>query len=198
MNHGKKFCKHSGQLIAGIFALVFSLQFTVIRLNAQNKKTASIKLFFLEKDSIRICKAFVTSDNLPVKGKEVHFYVKRSFFPLPIEDAIKTDENGEAVANFPMDLPGDKYGNIVAIVKIEDDDTYGTVETQQEIKWGVPLTSVKDSWSNRSLSASREKAPMYLIVVSNSIIVVIWGTICYVILQLFRIKKESNLLKKGY
>jgi hypothetical protein len=82
------------------------------------------------------------------------------------------------------------------ITKIEDDDVYGTVESQSEIKWGFHSEGEKDNWNNRSLSASREKAPMYLIIASNLIIAVIWGTIFYVIYQLVRIRKASKLLKK--
>jgi hypothetical protein len=178
-----------------LFIMLFSLQLPAIRLIAQGEKQAIIRLIFTRNDSARICKAVVTSDDVPVKGTEIHFYVKRLFSLLPIGKAIETDENGEAVTNFPMDLPGDKNGNFIAIAKIEDDNTYANVETQAEVKWGILPNIEKDSWGNRSLSASREKAPMYLIIASNVIIAVIWGTILYVILQVFRIKKASRQLK---
>jgi hypothetical protein len=196
MKQTMKFATLLSPTMIGIFVLFFCLQITVVRLNAADEKKATIKLSFIQKDSAKICKAIVTSDGLPVKGTELHFYVKRLYNPLPVGKAIATDENGEASANFPIDLPGDANGNFTVIAKIEDDDTYGTVETRSEVKWGALPNSEKDSWSNRSLSASRDKAPMYLIIVSNLIIAVIWGTIFYIIFQIFRIRKESKLLKK--
>lgn len=177
--------------------LISSLQLPSTRIFAQNEKQANIKLVFDVQDSIRTCKAIVTSDQVPVKGTEVHFYVKRWYNLLPVGKAMETDDNGEAVATFPNDLPGDKNGNIVAVVKIEDDDVYGTVETQAEINWGILPSKESDHWNERSLSASREKAPMYLIIVSNLIIAVIWATLFYIIFQVYRIKKESRIIKKN-
>jgi hypothetical protein len=197
MNKIKYFKTYINRVNACIIPAVLIFLFSPGKLFAEDEKTATIKLSFSQHDSVRTCKATVTSENTPVKEIEVHFYVQRSYSLLPIGKAIATDENGEASADFPTDLPGDKNGNYVAVVKIEDDDTYGNVETQQEIKWGVQPEVQKDKWNSRSLSASREKAPMYLIVASNLIIAVIWGTILYVIFQIFRIKKEGRVFKKN-
>ena len=197
MNSIKYFMRNSSRVKLCLISALVSLQFSSTKLFAEDEKKAVIKLSFSQHDSVRTCKATVTSENAPVKEIEVHFYVQRSYSLLPIGKAIETDENGEASADFPTDLPGDKNGNYVAVAKIEDDDTYGNVETQGEVKWGVLPESEKDKWNNRSLSASREKAPMYLIIASNLIIAVIWGTIIFIIFQIFRIKKEGNLLKKS-
>lgn len=175
--------------------IIIGLVICSINLHAQDEKEATIKISFDQNDTMRFCKALVTSDNKPVKEIEVHFYVQRMYSLLPIGKAVETDSEGVAVSNFPLDLPGDKNGNIIAIAKIEDDDNYGNVEAQSEIKWGILPTNEMDSWNKRSLSASREKAPMLLILVSNLIIAVIWGTIFYVIYQVYRIRKESKMLK---
>ncbi|HLG34104.1 MAG TPA: hypothetical protein VI757_04430 [Bacteroidia bacterium] len=176
-------------------ALIFVLLLPLAKVLAQDEKEAVITLSFTQTDTTKTCMATVTSDTSTVKEKEVHFYVQRMFGLLPIGKAEETDENGMVSVDFPMDLPGDKNGNIIVIAKIEDDDTYGNVETKKEIKWGIIHAGEKDRWDERSLSASREKAPLYLLLVSNLIIVVIWGTIFYVIYQIFRIKKVSNLIK---
>jgi hypothetical protein len=60
------------------------------------------------------------------------------------------------------------------------------------VKWGVKSKSESYNWSNRSLSASRERAPMILVVASTLIIMFIWGTIFYVVSQLFKIKKSAR------
>ncbi|MBK5285791.1 MAG: hypothetical protein JJE25_10350 [Bacteroidia bacterium] len=179
------------------FLLLLFLFLPSEKLFAEDEKTATIKIMFSPTDTTKTCSAVVMSDNQPVEGIELHFYVKRMFSLLPIGKTKETDENGVASVNFQNDIPGDKSGNIIAVVKIEDDETYGTVETKAEIKWGIIPSSENDSWGNRSLSASREKAPMYLIIVSNIIIAIIWGTIFYVIFQIFRIRKASKLLNKS-
>src|SRR5256885_1209959 len=116
-----------------VVILVFSGPVTF----AWSDKKATIKLSFEQTDSTKTCKALVKSDTGVVKGVEVHFYVERSFHNLPINKAVETDEKGEATMDFPVDLPGDKNGNIIVIAKIEDDDNYGTVETQSAVRWGA-------------------------------------------------------------
>jgi hypothetical protein len=115
---------------------------------------------------------------------------------LPVGKTVATDSTGVARIDFPKDLPGDKNGMLTVIAKIESDEHYGSVETESEVKWGVPLNNETFPWNERSLSASREKAPTFLVIASISIILVIWGTICYIIFQLFRIKRSVKGLKK--
>jgi hypothetical protein len=182
--------------LRGILLLV-TLLLSILWINtqAEEEKTANIKLIFEQTDSTYSCKAVVTSENAPVKEKEVSFYVKRMYSLLPIQTGVETDENGEAVANFPLDLPGDNNGNIVVVAKIEDDDDFGTVESGAAVKWGIIPHNEHDSWGSRSLSASRDKAPTILIIVSNSIIALIWGTLLYVFYQVIRIRKASKMLE---
>lgn len=194
MNHFKNYLL-SFRTFQLITFIIIGLVICSTKLYAQDEKKATIKISFDQNDSMRFCKALVTSENKPVKEIEVHFYVQRMYSLLPIGKAVETDSAGAAISNFPLDLPGDKNGNIIAIAKIEEDDNYGNVEAQAEIKWGILPTTEMDSWNNRSLSASRDKAPMLLILVSNLIIAVIWGTIFYVIYQVYRIRKESKMLK---
>jgi len=153
-------------------------------------KEAKIELLFHSTDSTRTLQARVTSDTVPVEGVEIHFYVLRLFRELALGYGEETDENGMAEVNFPMDLMGDQKGMLVVIARIEEDDTYGDVETQAKVRWGIPFKKhLKDPWTERSLSASRSKAPTYLIIASNLIIAVIWGTILYVIYLFFRIRR---------
>ena len=178
------------------FMLFLILLLLVQNLFAQEVKVATLKLDFIQSDSTKICKATLVSDSLPVKRVEVHLYAKRLYTLLPVDKVVATDEKGEASFNFPMDLPGDKNNTITVIAKVEKNETYGNVETQAEVKWGVLSKSESYNWSNRSLSASREKAPMFLVVASTLIIIVIWGTILFIIFQLFRIKKSVRVIKK--
>jgi len=163
---------------------------------AQTTDTATIKLDFVQGDSSKTCKATVTAGGLPLKEKEIHLYVKSLYALLPVGKAVATDETGVAEINFPMDLPGDKDGMLTVIAKLEKDEVYGTVETEGQVKWGFKAKAESSHWSDRSLSASREKAPMFLVVASTLIIMVIWGTIFYVVFQLFRIRRSGKMIKQ--
>lgn len=153
---------------------------------------ATITLSYQQTDSTKTLVAIVKSDSGLVAGPEVHLYVKRLFGLLPVGKVVAADENGEAAIVFPTDLPGDKDGMIDLIAKIEGDEKYGDVVQEGRVKWGAFPKLEGDHWSSRSLSASREKAPMILVVVSISIIVVIWSTIFYLMYQLVRIKKAGK------
>lgn len=184
------------QMNVATFILFLFLQLSPQHLFAQDQKAATIKLDFISTDSTKICRATVMSENKPVAGPEVHLYVKRMYSLLPVGKVVATDENGAADVDFPMDLPGDKDGMLTVIARIEKDETYGDVETQSEIKWGFLSKKESPAWNDRSLSASREKAPMFLVVASSLVIVIIWGTIFYIFFQLVRIKKSGGKINK--
>jgi len=190
MNTLKKLKRYSKLPVSAVIVCFMILK-PAAKLFAEDKK-ATIQVSFFEEDSTKKSKATVMSEGAPIKDKEVHFYVKRTYSLLPIGKPATTDEKGEASIAFPTDLPGDKDGNITVIAKIEEDDILGTVEAKADVKWGVLPELINERWSHRSLSASREKAPTFLIIASNAIIAVIWGTIIYVIFQVFRIRRESK------
>ncbi|HRH65351.1 MAG TPA: hypothetical protein PLU53_03565 [Bacteroidia bacterium] len=155
---------------------------------------ARISLRFEKGDSINICKALVTANDTPVKDVEVKLYVKRLFSLLPVGDATATDEEGVASFEFPGDIPADLDGKLTIFAKIEDDENFGNVEASGKADWGVPRTDSQKM--ERSLSGSRSNAPWVFIIVSNIIIIGIWGTLIYVIMQLFKIRKLSRHLAK--
>ncbi len=158
------------------------------------EKEAKITLSFEKPDSVNICKALVTSNDTPVKEVEVKLYVQRLFGLLPIGDAVATDESGIASFEFPNDIPADLNGKLTIIAKIEDDENYGSLEAKGESNWGSPRAET--GIMERSLSGSRSNAPWIFIIVSNVIIIGIWGTLFYVISQLFKIRKLSKHLAK--
>ena len=177
--------------------LFIALLLSVYNVTAQVKRTATIKLDFTKTDTTKTCKATVLSDSsLPVKEKEVHLFVKGLFSELEVTKAITTDENGVAEFNFPINLPSANNGILTLIARIDKDETFGTVEAQSDVKWGAELKNDEAEWGNRSLSASREKAPMFLVIASTLIICFIWGTIFYVIFQLSKIKKSGKMFTK--
>ena len=191
----KKYIKKcSGKAYQPLLILLAIFLF-IGKLSAQENKTAVMKFSFNLVDSAKTCTVKVLTDSSPVKEIEVHLYAKRMYSLLPLGSAVSTDENGEAVFNLPNDLPGDKNLNLDLVARIEKNEIFGTVQTESQIVWKVLPGKEEWKWSNRSLSASREKAPMYLVIVSSMIILLIWGTILYIFYQLIRIKKSGRAKK---
>ncbi len=182
------------KLYRKILIITSALLLTVGHNFAQDKQ-AELKLDFAKEDSLNVCKVNVVSEGQPVAEVSVKLFVKRLFGLLPVGEE-STDETGVASFEVPNDIPGDASGKLTIIAKIEDDENYENVETEAAVNWGVIKKDDTSIVANRSLAASRENAPIYFIIVSNLIIIGIWGTILYVVLQVFKIKRISSINKK--
>jgi hypothetical protein len=165
------------------------------KLFAEDKSKISIS--FSMKDSLRQATALVTKADssgkeTPVKGVEVLFYVKKSFGLLPLEgDNLTTNDNGEATVDFPGDIPGDSFGNVTVIAKVEDNEEVGSLETMQTVKWGKPVVN-KEILNQRALWASGKNAPIPLVIIVTGMIAGAWAVIIYIIILLFQIKKSGK------
>ena len=190
-----------------LFVSVFSLP---IGLFAQDKQTtekeeaatatATMKLNFTEEDNVKMCKVTLVAGEKPLEGIEVRFYAKRYFSLLPLipnGKAVTTDEKGEASIGFPKELPGDCNGTVVVIAKVEDDENYGSFEAENSVKWGsiISMEEQEEEWNKRSLSATGDRAPVYLLSAAGVIVIIVWGTLFYVIYSLVRIKKAGKIKK---
>lgn len=156
-------------------------------------KEIEIKTEFIDQDTLRWIRAIVLEkigqgSYIPVKDVPVQFLVIRPFNMLAIAEQTPTDEDGKATILFPDDLPGDATGHLVSVVKIDDSDEYGTVEKRNDLQWGVP-TVFSDNTVKRSLWAAGANAPLYLLVLTNGLILVTWGIIFYILFQVYRISK---------
>ena len=190
-----------------LLVVVFTLP---IGLFAQDKQTAEkkeaepataiMKLNFTEEEGVKVCKASLVAGEKPLEGIEVRFYIQRYFSLLPLVPngkAVSTDDKGQATVNFPKELPGDCNGTIVVIAKVEDDENYGSLEAKDSIKWGsiIAMGEQEEEWNKRSLSATGDRAPIYLLGAAGVIIIIVWGTLFYVIYSLVRIKKAGKIKK---
>ncbi|MBV4357241.1 hypothetical protein [Pinibacter aurantiacus] len=176
-----------------IRGLALSCSFFVLctqRLSAQDSTNAEaqITLTFGEQDSVKQAKAVVTKNHAPLKGVDVIFLVKKSFGSLPLGDAVTTDDNGEAVADFPTDIPGDHEGNVTVLAKVEENDQTGELLATKSTNWGVP-TTVKDRFDQRTLWGTAENAPITLVVTVVSLVALVWGIIIYMLSQLVKINR---------
>ncbi len=148
-----------------------------------------------EGDSVKLMKASVmiydeaTKKMIPGVKIPLKFSVKRALCLLPVgEDINYTDEQGSVEVTFPNDIPGDKDGNFTAVVKLDEDENYGTVQYEKSIKWGTPSEG-ENPIALRSLVGARDNAPWFMVIIINAILIGIWGYLCYIVYSLFRINK---------
>ena len=137
----------------------------------------------------RVWETDSAGNTLPQKKVKIQFLAERPLSPLPIGDAyMATDAEGKAAAIFPDDLPGDTDGKVKILVRITDNDDYGTVEVSAVKPWGIP-TLIDDATTKRSLWASGANAPIPLLIFINSLIISVWGIIFYILYEIFHIRK---------
>jgi mono/diheme cytochrome c family protein len=127
--------------------------------------------------------------NKPMKDAEVLLFAKRYFGKLPIEKGLRTNENGLVLFNYPKDLPGDKLGDVVLIVKVND-DVYGEIESSSKFRIGVP-TDKPSLTAQRAIWNVLAKAPYWII------IIYLFGVITFGIFVLYLLKNLYDFWKIG-
>jgi len=154
---------------------------------------AKAKIEISTADKTITAKVFQLTDTtwVPVKGVDVKFGVRRLGADLPVNETptFTTDSTGQASADFKRDsIPGDAKGNIVLVAKVEDNEQFGNIAVEKTVPWGAKFVPVS-TFDERTLFATRSKAPIWLIVVSSGIILAVWITLILLVQNIFRIKK---------
>lgn len=171
-----------------VMALSISIICTNFLMAQDEMQDAQIELTFSEEERTITAKVTDTA-GVPAEAVELYFYVKRTFSNLPIGDIFnETDENGEVTIQFPEDLPGDEEGNVEIMVKIQDSDVFNDQTLTLSRRWGVPV-----EWDpgdeKRSLWAAAANAPLPLVIIVSSLIIVIWYVICYILYSLYKMSR---------
>ena len=111
------------------------------------------------------------------------------------EATYTTDSTGSLKVDINKDsLPGDLKGNIVLIAKVEDNDLFGNLMVEKTVPWGVVTKSDNSFFNQRTLWTTRFKTPFWLLFMAYSIVIGVWGTVIYLILQLIKIKKMGTVI----
>ncbi len=152
-----------------------------------------IELALIELDSTRTISAKVLIRNdtgwAAVPGVDVKLVVRRLLSDLSAgEELYTTGETGEASASYALTIPGDINGLVTFGAKIEDHDLLGNLTTTKTANWGIPLKP-DNTFAKRTLFATRDKTPLWLLSFPNLLIAGVWGTIFYLLYQLIKIRK---------
>lgn len=129
-----------------------------------------------------------TGEEIPVPETLIGIFVKRHFNPLKVGEGT-TDENGEALVEFPLGLPGDSAGNLTLIAKLDENEVFGNLEASVVApKWGVPVSN-KIEDQPRALWSSHP--PLWMLITFVVLMLVVWGHYVVIVYELFRLKKEQ-------
>lgn len=129
---------------------------------------------------------------VPVKDIEMKVGVNRmgGILSAGDEETYTADSTGTVTAEFKKDsLPGDQQGNIVLVAKVEDNDAYGNLLVEKIVPWGIAFTPEKNFFDQRTLWSTRYRTPYWLLFMAYSIVIGVWGTIIFLVLQIIKIKK---------
>lgn len=136
--------------------------------------------------------ALVDGEWVPAKDVEMKVGVDRlgGILPAGEEATYTTDSTGTVNAEFKKDsLPGDQQGNIVLAAKVEDNDQYGNLLVEKTVPWGVAFAPEKNFFDQRTLWSTRFRTPVWLLFMAYSIVIAVWGTIIYLVIQIVKINK---------
>lgn len=128
---------------------------------------------------------------IPAKDVEIKLGVKRhgSILSIGEDETVTTDSLGMASSEFKKDsLPGDENGNLILMARVEDNDTYGNLEFEKSVPWGHAY-KYESNFGKRSLWATGNRIPIWLLSIACFIIFSVWGTLIYLIFRLLKIRK---------
>lgn len=131
---------------------------------------------------------------LPAQQTDIRIVVKRLLGNLTVgeEENYTTDSSGIVQAEFIRDsLPGDSNGLFTLMARTDESDIYGNISTEVIVPWGV-VPKIENNFNDRSLWARRNKTPYWLLFLAYSIVGGVWGTLIYLITQIFKIKKMGR------
>ncbi|NPD44406.1 MULTISPECIES: cytochrome c [unclassified Lentimicrobium] len=127
----------------------------------------------------------------PVVDAEIFIGIKRYFNNLPIMEAgAITNEEGVIKAIYPADLPSGEKGIGELVVYVVDQEKFGELNQSAELK--LIATHPSHFSETRALWANRGNFPIWLLVTYLSMVLIAWGVMGKVVMNLFKIKKIGN------
>jgi len=155
---------------------------------------ANLNVKFLTKDSINYLQAKLLCFNvdsgklIPGVKFPIKSYIVRALSLLPLSDQLNyTNAEGIVELEVPNDIPGDKNNEFTVLVRLEEDDDYGTVVFKDNIDWATPF--VAHEREERSLAGNQRNAPLLIVITITATLVAVWGYIFYIIFGLWKIRK---------
>ena len=158
-----------------------------------------IEIDTLFEDDVRSVKVRVMkldgTEWFPASDVEVAIGIMRYGGELPVgdEESYTTDSLGETIAEFKRDsVPADSARNLVLVARITDNESFGNMYAKKTVPWGIETTSIQNN-NRRTLWATRDRAPIWLLLMAYLIIATVWGTILYLVYLLIKIIRNRRI-----
>lgn len=132
------------------------------------------------------------SEWVPAKEVEMKIGMQRQGAILSAgdEETYTTDSTGTvAVEVTKNNLHGDEKGNILLVAKVDDNEELGNLVTEKKVSWGVSTKPDNNFFEQRTLWTTRFRTPVWLLLMAYSIVIGVWGTLIYLVVQIVKIKK---------
>ncbi len=138
---------------------------------------------------------------MPAAGVEMKIGISRAgggILSVGEKETYTTDSTGTVTAEFnKKGLPGDEHGLFMIVAKVDENEFYGNLLVEKLVPWGVVVKPDNSFFDQRTLWSTRFKTPFWLLFMAYSIVIGVWGTIVYLIMQIIKIKKlgmENNVV----
>lgn len=116
-----------------------------------------------------------------------------SILPAGDEETYTTDSSGTVAVDLKKDsLPGDLKGNYVLAARADDNEELGNLLIERTVPWGLVTKTDNSFFQKRTLWTTRFRTPLWLLFMAYSIVIGVWGTIIYLIVQLYKIIKLGD------
>ena len=129
-------------------------------------------------------------EKVPVKDLDIVFSISRMFCLYPVGTA-KTDASGHCSMAYPTDMPGDSIGRLTVVARIQDNDSYATVEQTASARWGKPVIPVVRK--RRGLGDT--DAPLWMVYTLIVLLSAVWIHFFYVIGLIGRINRIGKKIR---
>lgn len=162
---------------------------------------SKISIDTLNEDGVRSITAQIMkldgNEWVPVPDVELKIGILRMGKVLSAGDDLSytTDSSGTVTVELTKDsLPGDEMGNYILAAKVEDNDELGNLLIEKTVGWGVPNQIDKTFFNQRTLWSTANRTPAWLLFAAYSIVIGVWGTLIYLVFQMFKIKKLGKII----
>ena len=155
-----------------------------------NFQDATINASIVGNDESRSIKVkLIDAEGKPVPRQYITIGLQRLFGQMQVggEPYYKTDDQGEIVANIEQEFFS-KNGKLNFIIKLDDSRTYGTIIEKVTADFGTQMES-KDTFDERTMWSTAMKAPLYVLIFPNIILISVWGTLLFLVYNLYKIFK---------
>ena len=120
-------------------------------------------------------------------GVGVEFLVKRQFGYLKLgEKPSKTNSQGIAKIEYPLDLPANSAGKLFVKVQLPEGSPNGSTSIEQELNVYKPSAYV-NPLSKRQMWGTRANTPIWLLLTYLGVTFAVWAVIGWVVIQLLKI-----------